>query len=138
VDVVADNPVETMEVEAKGMLNITEAALLHGVNILIYASTSGVYGHSAIEESVKEDIQLDPRTSYAIAKRYNEIYLAGMYEEKTLPSISLRFFNVYGENQDERMVVPRFFEQAVKGDPITVFGNGKQTRDFTWIEDSVE
>jgi UDP-glucose 4-epimerase len=138
VDVVADNPVETMEVEAKGMMNITEAGLLHGIEKLIYASTSGVYGHSAIEESVKEDIQLDPRTSYAIAKRYNEIYLAGMYEEKSLPSISLRFFNVYGENQDDRMVVPRFFDQAVKGEPITVFGDGRQTRDFTWIEDCVE
>ncbi len=138
VDVVADNPVETMEVETMGMQHVSEAALVHGVEKIIYASTSGVYGHSAIERSVTESVQLDPRTSYAIAKRYNEIYLAGMYEEKGLPSISLRFFNVYGLNQDSRMVVPRFFEQAMEGRPITVFGTGEQTRDFTWIDDTVE
>ncbi|MFN5911775.1 MAG: NAD-dependent epimerase/dehydratase family protein, partial [Bacteroidota bacterium] len=52
--------------------------------------------------------------------------------------ISLRFFNVYGANQDNRMVVPRFFEQAISGEPITVFGTGEQTRDFTFIDDTIE
>ena len=137
VDVVADNPVETMETEVIGLKNITEAAMKNGVQKVIYASTSGVYGHSAIEKSVTENIQLDPRTSYAIAKRYNEIYLTALYEEKGLQSISLRFFNVYGVNQDNRMVIPRFFEQAIKNDPITVYGEGNQTRDFTYIDDTV-
>ncbi len=137
VDVVADNPVETMEVEAEGMKNIAHAALENGVEKIIYASTSGVYGHSAIERSVTENIKLDPRTSYAIAKRFNEIYLAAMFEEKGLQSISLRFFNVYGCRQDNRMVIPRFFEQALKKRNITVYGTGKQTRDFTHVEDTV-
>ncbi|MCH8318519.1 MAG: SDR family NAD(P)-dependent oxidoreductase, partial [Bacteroidetes bacterium] len=137
VDVVADNPVETMETEVIGMKNITEAAMKNGVQKVIYASTSGVYGHSALEKSVTENIQLDPRTSYAIAKRYNEIYLTALYEEKGLQSISLRFFNVYGVNQDNRMVIPRFFEQAIKNDPITVYGKGFQTRDFTYIDDTI-
>lgn len=137
VDVVAENPVETMETEVTGLKNITEAAMKNGVKKVVYASTSGVYGHSAIEKSVTENIQLDPRTSYAIAKRYNEIYLTALYEEKGLQSISLRFFNVYGVNQDNRMVIPRFFEQAMKNEPITVYGNGKQTRDFTYIDDTV-
>jgi len=55
-----------------------------------------------------------------------------------LDVISLRFFNVYGWNQDNRMVIPRFFEQALKGNNITVFGSGKQTRDFTFIDDTIE
>ncbi|MBW8051276.1 MAG: SDR family NAD(P)-dependent oxidoreductase [Cytophagales bacterium] len=138
VDVVADNPVETMETEVIGMKNITKAAMKNGVQKVIYASTSGVYGHSAIEKSVTENIQLDPRTSYAIAKRYNEIYLTALYEEKGLQSVSLRFFNVYGVNQDNRMVIPRFFEQAMKNDPITVYGEGNQTRDFTYIDDTIQ
>lgn len=137
VDVVADNPVDTMETEVIGLKNITEAAMKNGVQKVVYASTSGVYGHSAIEKSVTENIQLDPRTSYAIAKRYNEIYLTALYEEKGLQSISLRFFNVYGINQDNRMVIPRFFEQAIKNGPITVYGAGFQTRDFTYIDDTV-
>jgi UDP-glucose 4-epimerase len=137
VDVVADNPVETMDTEVLGMRNIAQAAIKHGVNKIIYASTSGVYGHSAIERSVTEDIIIDPRTSYAIAKRYNEIYLKALFEEKGLNSVSLRFFNIYGKRQDNRMVIPRFIEQALAGQPLTVYGEGKQTRDFTYIDDTI-
>lgn len=137
VDVVADEPMETMETETIGMKNIVTSAIAAGVGKIVYASTSGVYGHSAISKSVTEDINLDPRTSYAISKRFNEIYLAAVYEEKGLSSVSVRFFNVYGPKQDRRMVIPRFFEQALSNDPITVYGNGQQTRDFTFIDDTV-
>ncbi|MFN3917734.1 MAG: NAD-dependent epimerase/dehydratase family protein [Flavobacteriales bacterium] len=138
VDVVADYPTETMDTEVIGTRNICEAALKNGVEKIVYASTSGVYGHSAIEKSVTENIIVDPRTSYAIAKRYNEIYLKARYEETGLTSVSLRFFNVYGPNQDERMVIPRFFKQALNNKPITIFGSGKQTRDFTYIDDTIK
>jgi len=138
VDVVADNPVETMDTEIIGMQNIVDACHTHGIKKLIYASTSGIYGHSALSGGMTETIVVDPRTSYAIAKRYNEIYLAAQYEEKGLESISLRFFNVYGPGQDNRMVIPRFIEQAKKNKAITVFGDGKQTRDFTFINDTVD
>lgn len=138
VDVVANNPVETMDTEVIGMRNICDAALNNGIDKIIYASTSGVYGHSAIDQTVTETISVDPRTSYAIAKRYNEIYLGALYQEKGLNSISLRFFNVYGPGQDNRMVVPRFIEQAKANEMITVFGEGKQTRDFTYINDAIQ
>lgn len=138
VDIVADNPVETMDTEVVGTRNVVQAALKNNIKKVIYASTSGVYGHSAIEKSVDEEIMIDPRTSYAMAKRYNEIYLKAIYEEKGLESVSLRFFNVYGGRQDQRMVIPRFFEQAKKNEPITVFGSGKQTRDFTSIEETIK
>jgi nucleoside-diphosphate-sugar epimerase len=138
VDIVADNPVETMDVEVIGTRNVVEAAFLNNVKKIMYASTSGIYGHSAIENALTEEVLVDPRTSYAMAKRYNEIYLASHHEEKGLNVISLRFFNVYGKNQDNRMVVPRFFEQALQKEPITVFGTGHQTRDFTYIDDTVE
>lgn len=138
VDIVADNPVETMDVEVIGTRNVITAAEINNVKRIMYASTSGIYGHSAIENALTEEVLVDPRTSYAMAKRYNEIYLASHHEEKGIDVVSLRFFNVYGSNQDNRMVVPRFFEQAIAGEPITVFGSGKQTRDFTYIEDTVE
>jgi len=137
VDIVADNPVETMETEVVGMTNVAKAAVYYGVQKIVYASTSGVYGKSAIEEAVKEDFDVSPKSSYAIAKRYNEIFLASLYQEKNLQSVSLRFFNVYGPKQDSRMVIPRFFEQAMSGKPITVYGTGDQTRDFTWIGDVI-
>ncbi|GAB5415958.1 MAG: SDR family NAD(P)-dependent oxidoreductase [Crocinitomicaceae bacterium] len=138
VDIVADNPVETMDVEVIGTRNVVNAAEVNNIKRIMYASTSGIYGHSAIENALTEEVLVDPRTSYAMAKRYNEIYLASHYEEKGLDVVSLRFFNVYGWNQDNRMVVPRFFEQAIAGDRITVFGTGKQTRDFTFIDDTVD
>lgn len=137
VDIVADNPIETMDVETIGMRNVALAAIQNGVKKILYASTSGIYGHTAIEKAVDEEISVDPRTSYAMAKRYNEIYMAALHEEKGIDTISLRFFNVYGLNQDNRMVIPRFFEQAMSEEPITVFGTGKQTRDFTYIDDTV-
>lgn len=138
VEIVADNHVETMEIETTGTKNICDAALKNKVKKVIYASTSGIYGHSAIEKSVDEDIMVDPRTSYSIAKRYNEIYLKSLFDETKLNSISLRLFNVYGPRQDIRMVIPRFIEQAKGNEDITVYGNGLQTRDFTYINDVIK
>ena len=138
VDIVADNPVETMDVEVIGTRNVVDAAEINNVKRIMYASTSGIYSHSAIvKNALTEEVLVDPRTSYAMAKRYNEIYLASHHEERNLNVISVRFFNVYGSNQDNRMVVPRFFEQAIENKPITVFGNGQQTRDFTYVTDVV-
>ena len=87
---------------------------------------------------MSEEFQVSPQSSYAIAKRFNEIYLASLFAEKGLRSVALRFFNVYGVGQDARMVVPRFFQQAMAGEPLTIFGSGEQTRDFTYIDDVVE
>lgn len=138
VDLVADNPVETMDVEVKGMYSVGRAAEINGIQKIVYASTSGVYGHQALERSVTEEITIDPKTSYAMAKRFNEVYLAALHEEKGINGIALRFFNIYGGRQDTRMVIPRFFEQALNSSPITVYGNGQQTRDFTWVDDAVK
>ena len=138
VDIVADNPVETMDVEVIGTRNVVEAATLNNVKKIMYASTSGIYGHSAFENVLTEEVMVDPKTSYAMAQRYNEIYLASHHQEKGLNVTSLRFFNVYGSTQDNRMVVPLFFEQAMENKDITVFGSGEQTRDFTFIDDTIE
>jgi UDP-glucose 4-epimerase len=137
VDAVADNPLETMEVEVFGMRNLVEACTLHGIRKIVYSSTSGVYGKKAIETAVTETIIPSPSSSYAIAKRFNELYLAAAYQERGIHSISARFFNVYGPRQDERMVLPRFVAQARASEPITVYGSGKQTRDFTYVADCV-
>lgn len=138
VDIVADNPVETMETEVIGMQNVVKSAIQHKCSKIIYASTSGVYGKTAIQNAVNEEFDGSPKSSYSISKRYNEIYLRSLFDERNLQSSSLRFFNVYGPKQDNRMVIPRFFEQALHNKPVTVYGSGKQTRDFTYIEDVIE
>lgn len=138
VDIVADNPVETMETEVIGLRNVAHSAIAHGNVRLVYASTSGVYGKRSIEKAVDENFDVSPHTSYAIAKRFNEIYLKSMLQEMNLESVAIRFFNVYGPRQDQRMVISKFFGQALRGEPISVYGNGKQTRDFTYVEDVAE
>jgi len=138
VDIVAENPVEAMETEVIGFRNIANSAILHGIEKIIYVSTSGVYGKTSINMAVDEEFNTSPNSSYAIAKRYNEIYLQSLYFEKKLQSCSLRYFNVYGPRQDQRMVIPRFFESALSDEPLRVFGTGEQTRDFTYIDETID
>lgn len=127
-----------METEVIGLRNIVHQSIQNNIKKILYASTSGVYGKSAITEAVKEDFDVSPKSSYAIAKRFNEIFLKSYYQEKKIQSISMRYFNVYGPKQDERMVIPRFIKQALNNMPLTVYGNGQQTRDFTNINDVID
>ncbi|MBN4059345.1 NAD-dependent epimerase/dehydratase family protein [Dehalococcoides mccartyi] len=138
VDIVAKKHTLTMEVEAMGMRNVARAAIEHGTRQIVYSSTSGVYGHLALDNIVTEQMDVAPESSYAIGKRFNEIYLGALNAETGISCVALRYFNVYGPRQDERMVLPRFINQALTNKPLTVFGGGQQTRDFTWIGDTVE
>jgi UDP-glucose 4-epimerase len=108
------------------------------VEKLVYASTSGIYPSTSAEPMIEEGGPLSPNSSYSIAKRYNEIYLQSVFQEKGLSSFSLRYFNVYGPRQDSRMVIPRFFASALAEKEIEVYGDGSQSRDFTFVRDAVE
>jgi UDP-glucose 4-epimerase len=138
VDEVAKNPKETMEIESLGTYNIVNSSIKHGIEKIIYISTSGVYGKSEFNKAVSEDFSVSPTSSYAIAKRFNEIYLQSVFKKYNLNTFSLRYFNVYGPRQDNRMVISRFLNQAMKNKIITVYGDGMQTRDFTFIDDTVK
>ena len=138
VEEVANNPKETMEVESIGTYNVINASIKNGCEKIIYVSTSGVYGKMDFDNSVSEDFNVSPTSSYAIAKRFNEIYMQAIFHDFQIDTFSLRYFNVYGPRQDSRMVVPKFFEKAIENQKINVFGNGNQTRDFTYIDDTVK
>ena len=138
VDVVSKKNVETMECEYEGLKNICNSAKKNKIKKIIYSSSSGVYGKLNYKKNVKENVVISPVSAYAIAKRSCEIYLKYFYLENKIDSIAVRLFNVYGPYQDTRMVIPRFIQQAKKGKPITIYGNGKQTRDFTYVDDCVK
>ncbi len=138
VDEVAKNPIETMETESIGTFNVIQACIKNNIKKIIYASTSGIYGKVDIDKAVKEDFKVSPSSSYAIAKRYNEIYLKSIFSEHNIENFSLRYFNIYGPRQDTRMVIPRFFNQSINGDEILVYGDGLQTRDFTYVDDTIQ
>ncbi|MFK8005464.1 MAG: NAD-dependent epimerase/dehydratase family protein [Saprospiraceae bacterium] len=137
VDAVIARQTETIETEIIGTQNIVKAAKINSVKKIIYSSSSAVYGKVG-DRFNRENDSLDLVNAYAVAKRLNEQYLSSLTLEEGMSTNCLRFFNVYGSRQDCRMVVPRFFEQAIKNQPIEVFGNGNQTRDFTHIDDVVE
>lgn len=136
VDEVINQPIDTIEIEVIGTQNIGKAARINGVKKVIYASSSAVYKNTLNEMSNETD-QLHLVNDYAVAKRLNEVYFQSITTETGMPTCSLRFFNIYGMRQDSRMVIPRFFEQAFNDEPILVFGDGQQTRDFTHVADVV-
>lgn len=138
VDIVSQNKVENMNVEFEGLKNICESAKKNKVKKIIYASSSGVYGKLNYENKVKEDMIIAPISGYAMAKRACEIYLQNFQKENNIHCASVRLFNVYGKKQDVRMVIPRFIELAKTNQDIVIYGNGKQTRDFTHVNDCIK
>ncbi len=143
VMLIIESPVNTIETNIKG----TEAVLIHAnkkKKKVIIASTSEVYGKSD-QKSFKEngDLILGPTTkgrwSYACSKAIDEFLALAYWKEKRLPVVITRLFNIVGPRQTGRygMVIPRFVKQALLNQPITVFGDGKQTRCFTHVKDAV-
>ena len=138
VDVVSERNLETMEYEFEGLKNICISAKENKVKRIIYSSSSGVYGKLNYSKNVKENAPVAPVSAYAMAKRSSELYLQNFYSETKISSVAVRLFNVYGPRQDKRMVIKRFIENAIKNEPLKIYGNGNQTRDFTYIDDCVK
>ncbi len=137
VDEVIKKAFDMVETETIGTFNVVTAAKKHKVKKLLYASSSAVY-HKLYSDFSKETDQLGLVNTYAVAKRLNEKYLEALSTDFNISTNAMRFFNVYGGRQDERMVVPRFFKQAMTNTSIEIFGSGRQTRDFTYIDDVVQ
>ncbi len=126
-----------MEVEEVGLRNVCAAARMQARTRVIYCSSSAVYGSAAKPELAETDA-VAPNSNYGIAKRFGELYLSGQHSEHGLQSAALRIFNIYGPRQDERLVIPRFIRQALAGEPIVIYGDGHQTRDFVYVADVVD
>lgn len=123
-----------------GTLNLLLAARDSSVERFIYVSSSEVYG-SAIRVPMDETHPLNPATPYAAAKLAGEAYTLSFHRTYGLPATVVRPFNMYGprEHADgpSGEVLPRFVARAMAGKPLVVFGDGLQTRDFTWVGDAV-
>ena len=116
---------------------VLEAALRAAVPRVVYASSSSVYGDSR-ELPMRESAREMPYSPYGVTKLAGE-HLARLYHRNyELSTVSLRYFTVYGPRQRPDMAIQRFLAAAGQGRPITVFGDGEQTRDFTYVDDVVE
>lgn len=144
VKYIIENPLLSLQINIRGTEIVLELANQYKRKTLI-ASTSEVYGkhkHSPLKES--DNSVLGPTTiwrwSYSCAKAIDEFMALAYYREKKLPVVIVRFFNTVGPRQTGKygMVIPRFIKQALLGHNITVYGDGKQTRSFTWVGDVVK
>ncbi len=135
-----DDPQASHDVNVNGTFNILRAAVERKVRRVIYAASSSAYGDTA--ESLKhERIMPEPLSPYAVQKLTGEAYARAFCECFGLETVSLRYFNVFGARQDPRSqyaaAIPAFVTAILRGEPPTVFGDGEQTRDFSYIDNVV-
>jgi UDP-glucose 4-epimerase len=135
------DPIGTHQTNLVGTLNLLEAARREKVVRFVYASSAAVYGDAA-DLPVSEESRLQPLSPYAIDKLSGEYYLAQYHRLYAIEGLCLRFFNVYGPRQDPSSpysgVISVFTDRAAAGKPLTIFGDGLQTRDFVYVGDLAE
>jgi UDP-glucose 4-epimerase len=132
-------PRHTFEVNTLGTLNILDAALENDVELVVYASTSEVYG-SAKQVPMNEDHPLNPASPYAASKAAADRLCFSYYNTYRLPVVIVRCFNTYGPRQKDvgyAAAIPKFIGRALANMPPVVYGDGKQTRDYMYVKDAV-
>jgi UDP-glucose 4-epimerase len=135
-----DDPASTNAVNVTGTLNVLIAAKDAGVKRVIYASSSSVYGDSS-EFPQREDHATRPVSPYAASKLAAEHYVVAFSKSYGLQTVALRYFNVFGPRQDPTSiyaaVIPRFITELIENRPLTIHGDGKQSRDFSYVANVV-
>ena len=136
-----NDPITTNQVNVEGTLNLLDAARDVGVRRVIYASSSSIYGEDAGLPK-REDITPRPISPYAVAKLAGEKYCQVFTQTYGVETVCLRYFNVFGRGQDPRTqyaaVIPLFITAFLHGGRITVYGDGEQSRDFTYVDNVVQ
>lgn len=136
-----EDPLGSNEVNITGTLNLLIACQNQGVKRVVYAASSSAYGDTPVLPK-QEDMFPSPLSPYAIAKLTGEQYCRVFYSLYKLETIALRYFNVFGPNQDPTSeysaVIPKFITAMLKGNSPTIYGDGEQSRDFTYIDNVID
>jgi UDP-glucose 4-epimerase len=135
------DPLTTSAVNVEGTLNVLLAARDEGVRRIVFASSSSVYGNSG-DLPRGEAANPDPISPYGVSKLAAERYCVSFSRVYELEAVALRYFNVFGPNQDPTSqysaVIPRFVTAIAGGRPVSIYGDGGQRRDFTYVDNVVE
>ena len=135
------DPITTNEVNVMGTLNLLQAAREAGVQRLVYASSSSIYGNSP-ELPKRESMSPHPLSPYAISKLAGEQYCRVFWQLYGFETVCLRYFNVFGPRQDPTSqysaVIPKFITALFNGQELTIHGDGRQSRDFTYVANVVQ
>ena len=136
-----EHPIETNAVNVDGALNMLVASKDAGAEKFVYSASSSAYGDQNTLP-LTEDMRVNPKSPYGLQKYIGELYCKIFYEVYGLPTVSLRYFNVYGPRYnpegDYALVIGKFIKQKRQGKPLTITGDGSQTRDFTHVSDVVQ
>ncbi len=136
-----DDPMQSHDVNVNGTLNLLNVARATGVKRFVYAASSSAYGDSETLPKV-EDMVPNPLSPYAVNKLAGEYYCRVYTTIFGVPSVGLRYFNVFGPRQDPTSqyaaVIPKFITALLSGEKPTVYGDGEQSRDFTYIDNVVQ
>jgi UDP-glucose 4-epimerase len=135
-----ENPKETHDVNVNGTLNVLMASKNAGVKKVVYSASSAVYGDQDVMP-LHEEVGANPKSPYGLQKHVGELLCKVWSQVYDLPTVSLRYFNVYGPGQSEEgayaLVIAKFLKQKREGKPLTITGDGEQTRDYTSVHDVV-
>lgn len=135
-----NDPITSNDVNILGTLNILEAAKEFGVKRVVLASSSSIYGNSENLPKI-ETMPINPMSPYALTKYAQERYCQIFYQLYGLETVSLRYFNVFGPNQDPTSqysaVIPKFIKLIMQDKEPIIYGDGSQSRDFTYVENNV-
>jgi len=136
-----EEPVETNDVNVNGTINILMQSKEANIRRLVYASSSSVYGDCDVYPQT-EELSPNPISPYAVSKLAGEYYCRMFSKTMDLETVSLRYFNVFGPRQNPESkysaVIPAFIDMLMKGQPCTIDGDGKQSRDFTFVTNVVD
>jgi nucleoside-diphosphate-sugar epimerase len=132
-----ENPVSVLN-DIEGIRNILNLSKNSSVKHVYFASSSEVYGEPVELPQNEHRTPLNSRVPYAVVKNVGECFFRSYWQEYHLPYTIFRFFNTYGPNQSTDFVIARFLEAALKNRDITIYGDGSQTRTFTYVEDTIQ
>jgi nucleoside-diphosphate-sugar epimerase len=136
-----EQPLETHDVNVTGMLNLLAAARDAGIKRFVYASSSAVYGDNPVLPRSEEMVPMPTSSPYAVSKLAGEYYCRLFSHLYSLETVSLRFFNIFGPRQDAASdyagVIPKFVSALLSNTAPTIYGDGEQSRDFTYVPDCV-
>lgn len=136
-----EHPFEAQHANVDGTLSVLEAVRKNGVKRVVYAASSSAYGDQDVMP-LREDMTPAPKSPYGLQKYYGEVLMKLWHDIHGIETVSLRFFNVYGPHFDPNgayaLVIGKFIVQRAEGNPMTIMGDGEQTRDFTHVRDTVE
>ena len=131
-----DNPIMVLN-DIEGIKNVLQLSKNSSVKRVFFSSSSEVYGEPVELPQNEETTPLNSRVPYAIVKNVGESFFKSYFKSYDLPYTIFRFFNTYGPNQSEDFVIAKFLQAALKGEDITIYGDGLQTRTFCYVDDNI-